>query len=102
MVDCRHAAPHCARCYRQNGLHDYLLLHSNIKGEIGMKNIMMKKKWAKGARAFWRSEAGIGTLEIVLILAVLIILALVFKKWLILLANKLMGKVDVEADKIFS
>lgn len=67
-----------------------------------MKNMKMKKKWAKGARAFWRSEAGIGTLEIVLILAVLIILALVFKKWLIILANKLMGKVDVEADKIFS
>lgn len=67
-----------------------------------MRKMTAKKKWTRGLRRFWRSESGIGTLEIVLILAVLIILALVFKKWLILLANKLMGKVDVEADKIFN
>lgn len=61
-----------------------------------MKQGMMK------ARDFWRDEEGLGTLEIILIIAVVIILALLFKDWIIELVERLMGKADDQADKIFS
>lgn len=50
----------------------------------------------------WYEEDGIGTLELVLIIAVIIILALLFKDWIIELAQKLMGKADNEASQIFN
>ncbi|ACS99919.1 Flp1 family type IVb pilin [Paenibacillus sp. JDR-2] len=62
----------------------------------------MLKKLGKGVRSFWRSESGLGTLEVILIIAVVIIIALLFKDWIIQLIEKLMGKADDEADKIFS
>lgn len=62
----------------------------------------MIKKLGKAARSFWRSESGLGTLEVILIIAVVIIIALLFKDWIIELIEKLMGKADDEADKIFS
>ncbi|UVI31421.1 Flp1 family type IVb pilin [Paenibacillus spongiae] len=61
-----------------------------------MKQGMMK------VRDFWRDEEGLGTLEIILIIAVVIILALLFKDWIIDLVERLMGKADDQADKIFS
>lgn len=62
----------------------------------------MLKKLGKTVRSFWRSESGLGTLEVILIIAVVIIIALLFKDWIIQLIEKLMGKADDEADKIFS
>ncbi len=52
-------------------------------------------------QAFWEEEEGLGTLEIILIIAVVIIIALLFKDWIIELIERLMGKADDEADKIF-
>ncbi|MCQ6559125.1 Flp1 family type IVb pilin [Paenibacillus mendelii] len=62
----------------------------------------MKQWMKKKARDFWREEEGLGTLEIILIIAVVIILALLFKDWIIDLVQRLMGKADDQADKIFS
>ncbi|MGO4372166.1 Flp1 family type IVb pilin [Paenibacillus sp. MCAF20] len=53
-------------------------------------------------RKFWKSEEGLGTLEIILIIAVVIIIALLFKDWIIELIERLMGKADDQADQIFS
>nr|WP_125666832.1 Flp1 family type IVb pilin [Paenibacillus baekrokdamisoli] len=53
-------------------------------------------------RKFWSEEDGLGTLEIVLIIAVVIILALLFKKWIIALLNSLMGNADKKANEIFN
>ncbi|WP_430161624.1 Flp1 family type IVb pilin [Paenibacillus algorifonticola] len=58
----------------------------------------VKKAWKR----FWKSESGLGTLEIILIIAVVIIIALLFKDWIIELIGRLMGKADDQADKIFS
>ena len=55
----------------------------------------------QAVRAFWKSEEGIGTLEIVLIIAVVIILALLFKDWIIGLLKNLMGSADEKANEIF-
>ncbi|MGN7456492.1 Flp1 family type IVb pilin [Paenibacillus pasadenensis] len=52
-------------------------------------------------KRFARSEEGLGTLEIILIIAVVIIIALIFKEWIIDLINNLMGKADDQANKIF-
>jgi Flp pilus assembly pilin Flp len=60
------------------------------------------KKLKRGLKRFWRSEEGLGTLEVILIIAVVIIIALLFKDWIIDLVNKLMGKADDQADKIFN
>ncbi|MBB3112924.1 hypothetical protein FHS18_005026 [Paenibacillus phyllosphaerae] len=58
---------------------------------------LMKKK----AGALWKEEDGLGTLEIILIIAVVIIIALLFKDWIIALLENLMGKADEQADQIF-
>jgi hypothetical protein len=65
-------------------------------GEIKMK------KWTDKIQKFWREEEGLGTLEIVLIIAVVIILALLFKDWIINLLQKLMGDADDKANEIFN
>lgn len=52
-------------------------------------------------RSFWSNEQGLGTLEIILIIAVVIIIALLFKDWIIDLIETLMGKADDEASRIF-
>lgn len=64
-----------------------------------MDLLMMQlvSKW----RSFWRNEQGLGTLEIILIIAVVIIIALLFKDWIIALIENLMGKADDEASRIF-
>jgi len=53
------------------------------------------------APGWLRSEEGIGTLEIVLIAAVLIIIALLFKDWIVHFLNSLMGKAESKAGTIF-
>ncbi|WP_245850789.1 Flp1 family type IVb pilin [Paenibacillus herberti] len=58
-------------------------------------------KARKGLRRFSKSEEGLGTLEIILIIAVIIIIALLFKDWIIGLVNNLMGKADDQANTIF-
>lgn len=52
-------------------------------------------------KGFWRNEDGIGTLEIILIIAVVIIIAFIFKDWIIKLVNSLLKKADSEAQQIF-
>ncbi|MHA7964557.1 multidrug transporter [Paenibacillus oryzae] len=52
-------------------------------------------------KSFWSNEQGLGTLEIILIIAVVIIIALLFKDWIIDLIETLMGKADDEASRIF-
>ncbi|MBP3965783.1 Flp1 family type IVb pilin [Paenibacillus lignilyticus] len=60
------------------------------------------KNMKNALRAFWEDEEGLGTLEIVLIIAVVIILALLFKDWIIALMEKLMGDADDKANEIFN
>ena len=66
--------------------------------------IRMRERWYKSCQRFdtlLKKEEGLGTLEIVLIAAVLIIIAVIFKDWIVGLVNKFIGKANTEADKIF-
>jgi Flp pilus assembly protein TadG len=50
---------------------------------------------------FWKNQEGIGTLEIVLIAAVLILVALLFKDWIMGFLKDLMGSAEDKAGTIF-
>ncbi|NEW06490.1 hypothetical protein GK047_10755 [Paenibacillus sp. SYP-B3998] len=41
--------------------------------------------------AFWKDEEGLGTLEILLIVAVLVAIAIIFRKWIVSWFQKLIG-----------
>ena len=47
-------------------------------------------------KQFWRNEEGIGTLEILLIVAVIVIIAIAFRKWIIKWLGDLFAKADAE------
>lgn len=49
-----------------------------------------------------QEEEAIGTIEIILIIAVVILIALLFKDWIMALLRRLMSKADDKADSIFS
>lgn len=49
--------------------------------------------------AFWNEEEGLGTLEMLLILAVLVAIAVVFRKWIIAWVNRLFDQTQSELDK---
>jgi len=51
-------------------------------------------KWKPAWKKFWKDESGIGTLEIILIVAVLILIAFLFRGWIISWVNKLLGNAN--------
>lgn len=55
----------------------------------------------RAGRSLWRDEKGIGTLEIVLIAAVLIMIAIFFKDWIMEFLASLMDSVEGKADEVF-
>ena len=54
------------------------------------------------ARDFWRDEAGMGTVEIILIIVVLIGLVIIFKKKLNDLVKKVFQKISSDSNSIIS
>ena len=49
---------------------------------------------------FWKDESGMGTVEIILIIVVLIGLVIVFKKQINDLVNKIFKKITTDSNKI--
>ncbi|MFC5531625.1 Flp1 family type IVb pilin [Cohnella yongneupensis] len=64
-----------------------------------MKASMVLAK--KAAGTLWRNDRGMGTLEIVLIIAVLIAVVLVFKSEITTFLGDLMEKVTGKSDELF-
>ncbi|MBD3917255.1 multidrug transporter [Paenibacillus sp. PR3] len=59
-------------------------------------------KWnARNARLM-KSEEGLGTVEIILIIAVIVTVVLIFKDKISELIESLMGSADTETQKVFS
>ncbi|PZD94949.1 multidrug transporter [Paenibacillus sambharensis] len=54
------------------------------------------------ARKLWKSEEGLGTLEVILIIAVIIIIVILFRSWIVEFLTKLMGKAETRSNEIFS
>lgn len=51
--------------------------------------------------AFWKEEDGLGTLELILIIGVIIIIALIFKDQITALIESLLSKVDTKSNEFF-
>jgi hypothetical protein len=49
-----------------------------------------------GLKKLWQEEDGLGTLEILLIVAVLVALAVIFRKWIVHWFNQLIGNANSE------
>jgi hypothetical protein len=49
------------------------------------------KKVTVWLKVLWQEEDGLGTLEILLIVAVLVAIAIIFRKWIVGWFNKLVG-----------
>ncbi|MCY9514435.1 Flp1 family type IVb pilin [Paenibacillus apiarius] len=52
-------------------------------------------------RRLWQEEDGLGMVEIVVIIAVIVVLALVFRKNITAFLENLIGRAEKETDKIF-
>jgi Flp pilus assembly pilin Flp len=55
----------------------------------------MKAVWHSFVR-FWKEEEGLGTLELLLIVAVLVIVAVAFRKWILSFIKSLFGQANQE------
>ncbi|MBC8081219.1 MAG: hypothetical protein H7X86_12810 [Gorillibacterium sp.] len=53
-----------------------------------------KDKVVLGSKRFWKNEEGLGTLEMLMILAVLVIIAIAFRKWIVKWINDLFADTD--------
>jgi Flp pilus assembly pilin Flp len=56
----------------------------------------MSNKLAQTVRGFWDEEDGLGTLEILLIVAVLVIIAIAFRKWIMKWVQSLFTSADTQ------
>jgi Flp pilus assembly pilin Flp len=61
--------------------------------------MMMLSMVKSGLKAFWKDEKGIGTLEMILILVVILIIALIFKDKITALVNSLFDSVNNKSKK---
>lgn len=69
---------------------------NNIKDKIACVCNNIKNS----AKKFWKEEDGMGVVEIVLIIVVLIGLVIIFKSQITALVNKLLSKMSSQANKI--
>ena len=51
-------------------------------------------------QSFWQDESGVGVVEIILILVVLISLVIIFKKQLTSLVNSILSKITTQSNSI--
>ena len=67
-----------------------------------MKNRTKKESNLKGIRDFMREEEGMGTVEIILIIVVLIGLVIIFKTQLRSLVEKVFEKITTDSNTVMS
>ena len=65
-----------------------------------MRYLMIKNKVENKIRDFFKNEDGIGTVEMILILVVLIALVMIFKTQLTSLVNTIFQKITASAGEI--
>ena len=50
---------------------------------------------------FWKEEDGLGTLEMILIIGVIIVIGLILKNQITAIVNKLLDQVNTKSDQFF-
>ncbi|AIQ39690.1 Flp1 family type IVb pilin [Paenibacillus sp. FSL R7-0297] len=61
----------------------------------------MMTLFAEGVRNFWRDEDGLGTLEMILIIAVLIAVVLVFREEIVKVVKDLISTAGDKSQEVF-
>ncbi|QKS48765.1 hypothetical protein HUB94_22410 (plasmid) [Paenibacillus cellulosilyticus] len=62
----------------------------------------MGARWNARAARFRKSEEGLGTVEIILIVAVIVTVVLIFREQLSTLVKKLFNSADTETQRVFT
>lgn len=60
----------------------------------------MKRTGLKGWKEFWKEEDGMGTVEIILIIVVLVGLVLIFKEQITKIVNSLFEKITSQTNEV--
>ena len=71
-----------------------------VKENKKNKMAVLCRKVKENIKNFWQDEDGMGVVEIVLIIVVLIGLVIIFKSQITALVNKLLSKMSSQANKI--
>ncbi len=79
----------------------------NETGKVKRRKICGRKERSeegrlKGLREFWQEEEGMGTVEIILIIVVLIGLVIIFKTQLRALVEKVFEKITTDSNTVMS
>ena len=72
----------------------------SVKENKKNKMTVLCGKLKENIKNFWQDEDGMGVVEIVLIIVVLIGLVIIFKSQITALVNKLLSKMSSQANKI--
>lgn len=56
----------------------------------------------KSLKTIWKEEEGLGTVEIIFIIAVLVVIVILFRDQIMTFIKTLMGNATKESDKLFS
>ena len=76
------------------------VIKTAVKENKKNKMAVFCKKSKENIKNFWQDEDGMGVVEIVLIIVVLIGLVIIFKSQITALVNKLLSKMSSQANKI--
>ena len=76
------------------------IMKTAVKENKKNKMAVLCGKLKENIKNFWQDEEGMGVVEIVLIIVVLIGLVIIFKSQITALVNKLLSKMSSQANKI--
>jgi Flp pilus assembly pilin Flp len=76
------------------------VIKTAVKENKKNKMAVLCGKLKENIKNFWQDEDGMGVVEIVLIIVVLIGLVIIFKSQITALVNKLLSKMSSQANKI--
>lgn len=76
------------------------IMKTAVKENKKNKMAVLCGKLKENIKNFWQDEDGMGVVEIVLIIVVLIGLVIIFKSQITALVNKLLSKMSSQANKI--
>ena len=76
------------------------VIKTAVKENKKNKMAELCRKVKENIKNFWQDEDGMGVVEIVLIIVVLIGLVIIFKSQITALVNKLLSKMSSQANKI--
>lgn len=76
------------------------IMKTAVKESKKNKMTVLCGKLKENIKNFWQDEDGMGVVEIVLIIVVLIGLVIIFKSQITALVNKLLSKMSSQANKI--